>query len=53
MTYATQDEALAALLAESQPGDRIDIHEDECGTGKGSDERCTCEPMVIVVGAAA
>jgi hypothetical protein len=57
-THPTQDEALAAALAESQPGDQVSIHDSECGTraARSSEEAealCTCEPLVITIGAVA
>jgi hypothetical protein len=46
--YATQDEALAAILAESEPGDLIEVHDEACPALV--DEQCDCEVLVIQVG---
>jgi hypothetical protein len=48
--YATQDEALAAILAESEPGDTIEVHDEACPALV--DEPCDCEVLVIQVGGA-
>jgi hypothetical protein len=56
--YATQDEAIAAALEESSPGEIVAVHEVTC---KGREEPnppydvvgCTCDPLVLTVGAVA
>jgi hypothetical protein len=48
--YASQDEALAAILAESEPGDTIEVHDEACPALV--DEPCDCEVLVIQVGGA-
>lgn len=53
----TRDEAIAAALAESLPGDILTIHEDRCGSADAStceeEAKCDCSPMELVVGATA
>lgn len=51
-TYETIDEAIAAALAELEPGGWVDIHEEHCESEDGEDG-CTCEPMRLVKGAQA
>ncbi len=56
--HPAQDEAIAAAIRESQPGDEIAIHSDACNatclTGNVYDQsRCSCEPIVIKLGAVA
>lgn len=48
--YATQEEAIAAALAESEPGDIIEIHDVACTVQV--DEPCDCEVLTIRVGEA-
>jgi hypothetical protein len=48
--FATQDEALAAILAESEPGDTIEVHDEACPALV--DEPCDCEVLTIQVGGA-
>jgi hypothetical protein len=57
-THPTQDEATAAALRESVAGDQVVVHEAECASkeARSSEEaeaRCTCEPLVLTVGATA
>jgi hypothetical protein len=46
--HPTKDEAIAAALNESEPGDLVLIHESECATQV--DEPCDCDVLTIKVG---
>lgn len=48
--YATQEEAIAAAIAESDSGDIISIHEADCAAQVGED--CDCQVLTITVGGA-
>lgn len=56
-TFPTQDDAIAAALSESAPGELVEVHSESCkidedpATGEASG--CTCEPMTLVAGAEA
>jgi hypothetical protein len=57
-TYLTQDEAIAAALSESAPGEIVEVHTAECKIAEDPEtgevlEPCTCESMVLTVGAVA
>lgn len=52
MEYETIDEAIAAALAELERGGVLTIHGEECESEDG-EEGCTCEPLVLTVGAQA
>lgn len=45
--YATQEEAIAAAMAESEPGDIVEIHDSGCAAQV--DEDCDCTPLVLTV----
>ena len=45
--FATQEEAIAAAIAESEPGDIIEIH--DVGCAAQVDEDCDCEVLTIQV----
>jgi hypothetical protein len=49
--FATRDEAIAAALAELEPGGTLAVHADECEMVDDEDQ-CTCTPMLIQVGGA-
>jgi hypothetical protein len=49
--YDTQEEAIAAALAEIEPGGIVSVHALDCEMEDDEDE-CTCTPMVIQVGGA-
>jgi hypothetical protein len=57
-TYPTQDEAIGVALSESMPGEIVEVHTAQCRivedpeTGEVS-EPCTCESLVLTVGAQA
>lgn len=56
--HPTQDEAIATALAESAPGEIVEVHTETCGIVEDPDtgeviEPCTCESMVLTVGAQA
>lgn len=51
-TYPTRDEAIAAGLRGSQPGDLLTIHAESCACRDGETD-CNCEPLTLVVGAKA
>lgn len=46
--FATQEEALAAAYAESEPGDIIEVHDVACELQV--DEPCDCDVLTIKVG---
>lgn len=46
--YETRDEAIAAAVLASEPGDRVWIHQPSCVSWDGT-IACSCEPDVIVV----
>ncbi len=46
--FATQEEAIAAAIAESEPGDIIEIHDVDCNLQV--DEPCECDVLTIKVG---
>jgi hypothetical protein len=46
--FSTQDEAIAAALNESEPGDIVTIHEADCAAQV--DEPCDCDVLTIKVG---
>lgn len=48
--FATQEEAIAAALAESEPGDIIEIHDVACRAQV--DEPCDCDVLTVRVGEA-
>jgi hypothetical protein len=48
--FATQEEAIAAAMAESEPGDIIEIHDVACTVQV--DEDCDCDVLTIRVGGA-
>ena len=50
--FETLDEAVAAALAELDPGGRLDIHAEDC-TSEDGETGCDCEPLVLVKGAQA
>lgn len=55
-TFNTQDEAIAAALSESEPGEIVEVHTASCGLVEHAEtgqllEPCTCSPMVLRVGA--
>lgn len=57
-TYATQDEAIAAALAESAPGEIVEVHTEHCQIVEDPETGdliapCTCEPLFLTVGARA
>lgn len=57
-TYPTRDEAIAAALTESTPGEIVEIHAETCRIVEDPDtgevvEPCTCESIVLTVGAKA
>jgi len=45
--YASQEEAIAAAIAESEPGDIVEIHDVACRAQV--DEDCDCEVLTIQV----
>lgn len=47
-TCPTQEEAIAAAMEESEPGDVIAIHEAACSVT--ADVDCDCTPLIITVG---
>jgi hypothetical protein len=48
--YPTQEDAIAAALAESEPGDIVEIHDAACAVQV--DEDCDCEVLTVRVGEA-
>ena len=57
-TYPTQDEAIAVALAESAPGEIVEVHDATCEIVEDPEtgevlKPCTCEPLVLTVGAQA
>lgn len=50
--FDTLDEAIAYALADVGPGGVVTIHDEKCESEDG-EEGCTCEPMVLAVGAEA
>ena len=48
-TYPTEAEAIAAAVADSEPGDFVTVHEAACAAGLGAD--CDCHAYTMVVGA--
>jgi hypothetical protein len=50
--YETIDEAIAAALADLEPGGRLDIHAEDCESEDG-ETGCTCEPLRLTKGAEA
>lgn len=58
LTFASLDEAVAEALRDAPAGDIVEVHGTECDGREESDPPydvigCTCEPMVLVVGAEA
>lgn len=51
-TFDTLDEAIAAALADLEPGGTLSIHADDCESEDG-ETGCTCEPLVMTTGAEA
>lgn len=56
--YATQDEAIAVALAESAPGEIVEVHTVDCKIVEDPEtgevlRPCTCSSMVVTVGATA
>jgi hypothetical protein len=56
--FPTQDEAIAVALSESAPGEIVEVHTAECKIVEDPDtgevlEPCTCESLVLTVGASA
>ncbi len=49
--YITQDEAIAAALAELEPGGTLAVHADDCEM-EDDEDQCNCTPLVIQVGGA-
>jgi hypothetical protein len=45
--FDTYDEAVAAVMATSEPGTEVTIHAQTCATGR--EEPCDCEPIELVV----
>lgn len=57
-TYPTQDEAIGVALAESAPGEIVEVHATDCEIVEDPEtgdvvEPCTCEPLILTVGAQA
>ncbi len=56
-SYDTFDEALAAALADAEPGSIVAVHSEDCRMCdedfEGGDEACTCEPLEMTAGAKA
>jgi hypothetical protein len=57
-TYPTQDEAIAAAIRESAPGETVEVHTAECKIVEDPEtgevlKPCTCESIVLTVGAVA
>lgn len=50
--YDTLDEAIAAAMAEVEPGGTVSVHAEDCESEDGEDG-CTCEPLILTVGAKA
>lgn len=50
--YETQEEAIAAALAELDPGGVLQVHADDCEM-VDDEEQCTCVPLTLTVGAEA
>jgi hypothetical protein len=50
--YDTLDEAIAAAMAELEPGGVLQVHSEDCQSEDG-EEGCTCEPLSLTVGARA
>lgn len=50
--YDTLDEAIAAAMAEVEPGGTVSVHAEDCESDDGEDG-CTCEPLILTVGAKA
>lgn len=58
MNSPIQDEAIAAVMAEAQPGDIITIHHASCASitavmHADPELLCTCTPLELVMGAQA
>lgn len=52
VSFPTLDEAIAAALAESAPGEIVVVHAAHCEADEDGDG-CTCEPLELTVGAQA
>lgn len=50
--FETLDEAIAAAMDSVEAGGTVTVHDEECESEDG-EEGCTCEPLVLVVGAQA
>lgn len=51
--YETIEEAIAAAMAELDPGGIVQIHDADCEQDDADETKCTCEPLELVVGAKA
>lgn len=45
--YDTIEEAIAAAMAELEPGGIVVIHHEDCEQDDEDDEACTCEPLEL------
>lgn len=50
--YDTLDEAIAAAMADLDPGGLLTVHAEDCESEDG-ETNCTCEPLTLTVGARA
>ena len=50
--YDTLDEAIAAAMADLDPGGVVTVHAEDCKSDDG-ETGCTCEPLTLTVGAKA
>lgn len=48
-----QDETLAEIVADAEPGDVVEVHEIECEVDDDADVACTCHPLTLRFGAVA
>lgn len=53
VTYATDDEAIAAAMADLEPGGVIVLHTADCEQRDADETKCTCQSVRLVVGAQA
>ena len=51
--FDTLDEAIAAAMAQLEPGGVVAIHDTECEHDGEDEDTCTCEPLELVIGAQA
>ncbi len=56
--FESRDEAIAEALRDTDPGELVEIHDEDCEGHEESDPPhdvvgCTCSPMILIAGAEA